>query len=66
MEKATLGPQVSRDRCEFDSVKEIPSKMKSIHAGKMTGNFRVAFLWFGCSISYETTSKIGDLPKERF
>jgi len=49
MEKATF------KRCEFDSVKEIPSKRNIMNEGKKTGKFRVGFLWFGCCIRCTAT-----------
>lgn len=39
-EKVALGPQLLRDGNEFDSVKEIPGKIKGMHEGKKKRNIR--------------------------
>lgn len=43
-EKVALGPQLLRDGNEFDSVKKIPSKIKSMHEGKIKGTFRMEYM----------------------
>lgn len=47
-----LGPQLLRNVCDFDSVKEIPSKKNSMNGGKKTGSSGWAY--FSLVTVYET------------
>lgn len=62
MGKAALQPQLLRDGCESDSVKDMPSEMKSIHEDETTGKFQVALFGFGCRILKQV--KLGAWLKE--
>lgn len=63
-----LGAQLLRDACEFESVKEIPIKMKSVNGDEEKRKFRMILFWglvaAGGVLQPETTNKIGGLAKE--